>query len=125
MFISDLGEIDVFSLCYDSIANMITLTYKKVGGRVPEAKPEDDDSDNDNSENEVDCPWQHCDGDAHMHNVLCLASKYNYSISWAFIMSRKELIDQFGYDVWDRDCQGHVTGLLKPEEYVRASTANR
>lgn len=100
---------------------MITLTYKKIGGKVPE----EDDRDNDDRGNEVDCPWEHCDGDARMHDILCLASKYNYLISWAFTMSREELIKQFGYDVWNRDCQGNVSGLLQPEEYVRASTAKR
>jgi hypothetical protein len=64
---------------------------------------------------EVVCPWGWCEGDPFLHDLLCLHSKINYGISWAWTLTVAELLEQHGWDAWTRDDHGEIVGK-KPNE---------
>jgi hypothetical protein len=67
----------------------------------------------DNSADE--CPWGWCDGDQDIHDLLCYPSKIMYGSSSAWTWTEKELIEEWGVDVWTRDEEGNITGLKEDE----------
>jgi hypothetical protein len=71
-----------------------------------------DSEDEEDEELDIGCPWEWCRCDPGDHQLLCLASKGAYGVSWAHTKSREELWSEFeGKDAWERDASGRITAV--------------
>jgi hypothetical protein len=70
------------------------------------------------------CPWQWCNNDPALHELLCLTSKGCFGVSWMHTRTRPQIWLQGEADPWVRDAlTGHPIGLedtpVPPPQRVR------